>query len=65
MAQLKEDEWPADQEKTTQEQEVERDPIDGPKDPHDNRKPHHGTRLRDGESKSGPFEREVGIPEFE
>ena len=47
MAQLKEDEWPADDEPTTQEQEVARDPIDGPKDPHDNRKPHYGTRLQE------------------
>ena len=51
MAQLKEDEWPEDQEPTTQEQEVARDPINGSKDPHDNRKPHTGTRLREKDAK--------------
>ena len=39
MAQLKEDEFPSDREPTTHEQQVERDPINGPKDPHDTRKP--------------------------
>jgi hypothetical protein len=38
MAQLKEDEWPADREPTTQEQEVARDPVHASKDPHDPRR---------------------------
>jgi hypothetical protein len=38
MAQLKEDEWPGDKEQTTTEQEVARDRVNGPKDPHDPRK---------------------------
>ena len=38
MAQLKEDEWPGDNEKTTTEAEVARDRVHGPKDPHDPRK---------------------------
>jgi hypothetical protein len=33
MAQLKEDEWPADREPTTTEHEAEVDPLNGPKDP--------------------------------
>jgi hypothetical protein len=33
MAQLKEDEWPADREPTTTEHEAEVDPRNGPKDP--------------------------------
>jgi hypothetical protein len=37
MAQLKEDEWPADREPTTTEREVASDPVNGPKDPHDDR----------------------------
>ena len=44
MAQLQEDEWPADGEQTTIEKEVEVDPINGPKDPDRplNREPEDG-----------------------
>lgn len=44
MAQLKEDEFPADREPTTHEQQVATDPINGPKDPHDTRQPTQARR---------------------
>ena len=50
MAQLKEDEWPDDQEPTTIEQEVARDPRHGPKDPNDPRHPEDSEELREGAS---------------
>ena len=48
MAQLKEDEWPADREETTIEQQVARDPEHGPKDPDDPRHPEASEELRSG-----------------